>query len=108
MFCLLADVTIRERTGNRRSLDHALRAILAAGGNVSKRWDSAEVIAAGDAATGVPVLAELYAKLAAAPGEVDLDALWRRLGVLGRGNDVVFDDAAPLAAVRRSMVERAR
>jgi hypothetical protein len=106
MFCLLADATIRERTGNRRSLDDALRAILAAGGNVSKRWDVAEVIAAGDAATGVPVLAELYAKLAAAPGEVDLDALWKRLGVVAKGDDVVFDETAPLAEVRRAMVRR--
>jgi hypothetical protein len=82
--------------------------VLAAGGDVSKRWDVTDVIAAGDAATGVPVLAELYAQLASAPGGVHLDALWRRLGVVGRGDDVVFDDAAPLAAVRRSMVESRR
>src|SRR5262249_54868612 len=41
LFCLLADVEIRERTMNRRSLDDALRAVLAAGGNVSTRWEIA-------------------------------------------------------------------
>jgi predicted metalloprotease with PDZ domain len=106
LFCLLADVSIRERTGNRRSLDDALRAVLAAGGNVSRRWDVDEVIAAGDAATGVPVLRELYAKMSAAPAPVDLDALWRRLGVAPRGDTVALDDAAELAAVRRGMTGR--
>ena len=36
LFCLLADVEIRTRTRGARSLDDALRAVLAAGGNVSK------------------------------------------------------------------------
>ncbi len=103
MFCLLADVTIRERTGNRRSLDDALRAILAAGGNVSKRWDVDEVIAAGDRATGVPVLKELYETMGAAPVEVDLEAVWRRLGVQVKDGRVVLDDGAELAGVRRGM-----
>jgi predicted metalloprotease with PDZ domain len=103
LFCLLADVAIRERTSNRRSLDDALRAVLAAGGNVSRRWDVEQVIAAGDAATGVPVLRELYAKMGAAPAPVDLSALWRRLGVAPHGDTVALDDAAELAAVRRGM-----
>ena len=34
VFCLLADVQFRARTGNRRGLQHALRGILAAGGNI--------------------------------------------------------------------------
>jgi hypothetical protein len=33
----------------------------------------------------------------------DLETLWRRLGVARRGGGVVFDDAAPLAAYRRSL-----
>jgi predicted metalloprotease with PDZ domain len=106
LFCLLADLGIRERTGNRRSLDDALGAILAEGGNVSERWTIDEVIEAGDRATGVPVLRELYASMGAAPREVDLEALWGRLGVVGKGDGVVFDDRAPLAAVRRAMVAR--
>jgi hypothetical protein len=109
LFCLLADVAIRERTGNRRSLDDALRAVLAAGGNVSQRWDMEQVIAVGDAATGVPVLRELYASMATAPVAPDLDALWKRLGVRAsaasgaHAETVVFDEGAELAAVRRAM-----
>src|SRR4051794_8157337 len=38
MFCLLADVEIREKTQNRKSLDDAMRAILDAGGNVTQHW----------------------------------------------------------------------
>jgi hypothetical protein len=103
LFYLLADVAIRERTGNRRSIDDALRAVLAGGGNVAQRWDVEQVIAAGDLATGVPVLRELYARLSAAPAAVDLAALWKRLGVTARGRTVVLDDTAELAAVRRAM-----
>jgi hypothetical protein len=59
----------------------------------------------GDAATGVPVLRELYDKMAVAPVGVDLADLWKRLGVSVRGNAVTFDDAAPLASVRRGITE---
>lgn len=106
LFCLLADVAIRERTGNRRSLDDALRAVLAAGGNVSQRWNVEQVITAGDLATGVPVLRELYARMGPAPEAVDLEAVWRRLGVTARGGTITLDDTAELAAVRRAMTAR--
>jgi hypothetical protein len=106
LFYLLADVAIRERTENRRSLDDALRAVLAAGGNVSQRWDVEQVVAAGDLATGVPVLRELYTKMGSAPAPVDLEALWRRLGVTTRGGAVTLDDTAELATVRRAMTAR--
>jgi len=106
LFYLRADVAIRERTGNRRSLDDALRGVLAGGGNVAQRWDVEQVIAAGDKATGVPVLRELYAEMAVAPAVVDLPTLWRRLGVTARAGTVVLDDTAELAAVRRGMTAR--
>ncbi|MFT3766564.1 MAG: hypothetical protein QM820_13775 [Minicystis sp.] len=106
IFCLLADIAIRERTGGRRSLDDALRAVLAQGGNVAERWEIERVIAVADEATGVPVLRELYARMGAAPAPVDLAALWRRLGVAPKGDGVTFDDAAELAWIRRAMVAR--
>lgn len=104
LFCLAADVAIRERTNNEQTLGDALRAILRAGGNVSVSWPIEQVIEVGDRAVGVPVLSELYAKMRAAPVEVDLDALWARLGVRRAAGRVVFDDAAELAHIRRSMV----
>jgi hypothetical protein len=54
----------------------------------------------------VPVLRELYAKMGTAPSPVDLDALWRRLGVAAYGDTAALDDAAELAAVRRGMTGR--
>jgi hypothetical protein len=103
LFCLLADVTIRERTANARSLDDALRAVVATGADVEVRWDIEQLVQAGDAGTGTDVLRELYQRLGLSPESVDLPALWRRLGVRVRDGQVTFDDTAPLASIRRSM-----
>jgi len=103
LFCLLADLDIRERTHNAKSLDDALRAVIAEGGTIAVRWELSRVLEVGDKATGVPVLRELYDKMAPAPFPVDLAKLWKGLGVKLIGNDVTFDDTAPLSAVRRSI-----
>ena len=102
LFAFVADLEIRARTDNRRSLDDALKGILAAGGSIAVSWDLERALRAGDAATGVPVLAPLHARWGVEPVSVDLDAIWKRLGVVSRGAAVVFDDEAPLAGVRRS------
>jgi hypothetical protein len=103
LYCFRADVEIRRRTGNQRGLEHALRAILAAGGSIETSWSIDRIIATGDGATGVPVLRELYDEMKATPVRVDLATLWQQLGVIHHGHTVTFDDAAPLAAVRRSI-----
>jgi hypothetical protein len=104
LFCLEADVEIRARTQNRRSLQDALAAVAAAGGNVTQTWPLERVLALGDRATGTAVLSELYAARRASPGPDELDSLWRRLGVAAGPDGVVFDDAAPLAHVRRALI----
>lgn len=104
LFCLLADVAIRERTAGKKSLDDALRAVVAEGGNVGARWPVSRVIAVGDAATGVPVLAELYAAHGSRGEVMDLAAAWWGLGVLPDGGSVRFDDSAPRAWIRRALV----
>ena len=60
-----------------------------------------------DDAIGVNVLQELYAKFKDAPGDVDLEKLWRELGVSIAGNEVTFDDKAPLAKVREALTRPA-
>ncbi len=45
-------------------------------------------------------LAELYAKADDAPMPMNLDALWRSLGVTPVGQGVRLNDVAPLVAVR--------
>jgi hypothetical protein len=103
LFCLLADVGIRERTHGEKSLDDALRAVLAAGGSITVAWSIDRILDVGDAATGVPVIRELYRRMAHEPAPVDLDDLWRRLGVVAHGDAMAFDDTAPLASVRTAM-----
>lgn len=103
LFCLLADVEIRERTGNRRSLADALRGVLDAGGSIAARWDLVRVLKTADRAVGMPVLERLHARMGSKPSPGDLDGLWRRLGVVRAGDGVVFDDGAPLTSVRRAI-----
>ena len=106
VYCLFADVGIRERTKGRKSLDDALRGIQTAGGDVTETWPIERVLDAGDRATGVPVLRELYAKWKDGPIAVDLPDLFQRLGVSssgGRDGKITYDDAAPLAPVRKGI-----
>lgn len=111
LYCFLADVDIRQRTGNKKSLDDALRGIVKAGGDVRVSWPIDRALKTGDAAVGVPVLEELYAKMSNAPVKVDLQDLFQRLGVSrtkdGGANDakseVTYDEKAPLAAIRKGI-----
>lgn len=104
LFCLMADVKIREQTGNRKGLQDALRGILAAGGSIAVDWPIAKVIAVADQATGTSVLADLYKQMGQSPHvPIDLDKLWNRLGIGIAGSQVVFDNNAPLAPIREAI-----
>ncbi|HET9623515.1 MAG TPA: hypothetical protein VFP84_19215 [Kofleriaceae bacterium] len=103
LFCLLADVEIRERTHGQRGLIDAMRAILAAGGNSQVDWPIDRAFAIADKALGVPALTDLYKRLKDTPVTPDLDALWRDLGVIVRDGKMTFDDAAPKAAIRKAI-----
>lgn len=106
LYCLLADLTIRERTSNRRSLDDVLLAIGKTGAADETFWELSQVLDAGERATGTPVLRELYEQLALTPKTVDLPAIFGRLGVKSDHGSLVFDDTAPLATIRRSITAR--
>jgi hypothetical protein len=103
MFCLLADVGIRQRTHNRFGLQDAMKAVLRSSGGLPSHWDINTVFATADAAVGVPVMSELYAQMKDKPFAPDLPALWRRLGVESDGNTVRISDQAPLAAIRKAI-----
>ena len=103
LFCLLADVQIRERTHNRYGLQDALRGVIAAGGSIEKDWPIGRVLEVADAAVGVPVLTELHDRMGDRPVAVDLAGLWTRLGVEVRDGAVRFDDHSPLAGVRAAI-----
>ncbi len=104
IFCLLADVEIRSLTNNRRSLQDALRAITKSGRNITQFGTIEEVLTIGDEATGTKVLHELYERMRKRPEPTELASLWARLGVQRVGQGVVYDEAAPLAEVRRALV----
>jgi hypothetical protein len=104
-FCLLADVTIREQTHNRKGLQDALRAIVAAGGTIDQDWTMQKTLAAGDAATGTRVLEDLYSRMGHAPVAVDLAGIWKKLGVVRDGNGVRLDDTATEADIRIAITQ---
>ena len=106
LYFLLADVRIRERTAGARGLEDALRAVVAKDGNVEAMWPLSRVLEIGDGATGTTVMRELYDELGRAHATVDLDALFRRLGVRVEHGVATFDDRAPLAAVRDAILPR--
>jgi hypothetical protein len=105
LFCFVADVTIRERTQGRHSFDDVVRAVAKTGAYVEQPWPLSKVWEVGDAATGTSVLQELYERAGLHSETVDLDDLFQRLGVRISGAETLFDESAPLAAVRRAMTD---
>jgi hypothetical protein len=106
MFCLLADVDIRQRTQLRFGLQDALRAVVRASGGLTADWPIARVLRTADAAVGTTSLEDLYARMKDAPVAPDLKDLWQRLGVTPDGASVRLSDDAPLAAVRHAIMRR--
>lgn len=106
LFCLQADVTIHRLTSNRRGLQDALRAIVAHGGTLDKEnWSIERALKIGDEATDTKVLEDLYDQMKAKPVQVDLQGLWRELGVAGDGEDVTFNNDADLASARQAITQ---
>ncbi|MDP9148188.1 MAG: hypothetical protein M3N22_11060 [Acidobacteriota bacterium] len=103
LFCFLADIEMRRQTNNAKGLQDALRGILNAGGDINKDWPLLDALKAGDRAAGVSVLEPLYEKMKDQAVQVDLDSLWKDLGVQSDGTTVRFDNTAKLAAIRRGI-----
>jgi hypothetical protein len=104
LFCLAADVRIREQTHNRKGLQDALRGILNAGVNITEDWEIERAFEVGDKATGTTVLMDLYRQMHDKPAEVDLNDLWKKLGIRRRpdGSVELINDA-PLANIREAI-----
>jgi hypothetical protein len=106
LYCLRADVAIREQTANRVGLQTALRAILKQTGGYAALRGIDEVLRMGDVATGTRVLQDLYGQIKTTAQTPDLDLLWTRLGVPTHPKSDAFDDAAPLAPIRIAITSR--
>ncbi len=103
MFCLLADVQIRERTHNRKGLQDALRGVLTGGGDITEDWEIERALKLGDKATGTSVLQDLYKQMRDQHPPVDLNQLWQKLGLGLKDGNVTFTDKAPEAAIRKAI-----
>jgi hypothetical protein len=103
LFCLQADVSIREQSHNRVGLQQALRAILQATGGYASERDLVDVLHIGDEATHTAVLSDLYDRNKATAVNFDLAGLWAQLGIHGEPDSLQFDDQAPLAAIRAAI-----
>ncbi len=105
IFCMLADIEIRKLTDNLKSLRDALRGVLDAGLSMHADTSAMQVFEAADRATGVDVLVPLYRKMKADPYPVDLDALWQTLGVTLESQQVIYNDQAPMAHIRKHLLK---
>ena len=106
LYCLQADIAIREQTANRVGLQTALRAILKETGGYGFERDIGDVLRIGDAATGTHVMSGLYQQIKATPQTPNLDLLWTLLGVPNDPLTQPFDDRAPLAAIRIAITNK--
>jgi predicted metalloprotease with PDZ domain len=105
-FCLLADVAIRKQTQNRKGLQDALRAIVNAGGTIDKEWPLTKAFTVADQATGTHVLMDQYSRMANAPVTIDLNEIWKELGVETATEGIVrFNNAAPMATIRQAITQ---
>jgi hypothetical protein len=107
LFCLQADIAMRQQTNNRLGLQTALRAILRDTGGYANERDIDSVLRLGDAATGTHVLEELYQRSKETALGTNLDELWRELGVPADPLTEPFDDHAPLAPIRIAITAKA-
>lgn len=103
LFCLVADVQIRENTHNKKGLQDALRGILDHGGRITQDWDIEKALSIGDKATGTNVLQDIYARMRDRPVTVDLDKLWQKLGVAVKSDEVIYSDKAVDAPIRKAI-----
>ena len=106
LFCLMADIELRKQSLNRVGLQDAMRGLVASGVNYSAAWPLERSLAAADAATGRTVLTDLHRRLkdSALPTADELAALSRNLGIAERQGAMVWNDDAPLAAIRRAIM----
>jgi hypothetical protein len=106
LFCLMADVELRKRSGNRVGFQDAMRGLVAAGGNYAEEWPLEKTLATADAATGFTVLTDLHTRMKdrALPSDMELAKLWAELGVTEKDGVMIWSDAASLAEIRRAIV----
>jgi len=101
LFCFVADVEIRKQTKNKKGLEDALRGILDAGGDINEDWELEKALKTGDEQWDWMCWG-IVRGVEDKPVQVDLGAMWKKLGVEAKAERYVKDDA-PLSAVRHAI-----
>jgi len=106
LFFLLADIEIRRATSGAKGIEDCFRGARRVGGVMAptERWSVGEYVERCDMALGAPLMAGIVAQYVGTSHRIDLDGLWRDLGVRFDGTTITTDDAAPLAAIRKVIV----
>jgi hypothetical protein len=105
LFAFVADIEIRKATAGQRSLGTALRGVLAAGGDTRVLWTVDRFASVCDRAVGRAIVTKLYQHWRDRPVHVELDSVWRDLGISIEQKQLKLDERAPLAPIRRQMAE---
>ena len=105
LFVLMAEIESLTASGGKTGFSDCLRTVLAEGGDVTVKWPTMKLIDRCDAMLGKPAIAELAKQHIEQGTAMDLDHLWRRLGIsLAEGGAVRYDDSAELAWLRPLIV----
>lgn len=101
LFVLMAEIESLQASGGRAGFSDCLRTVLAEGGDVTVKWPTMKLLDRCDGLLGKPVVAPLADRHIARGSAMDLDQLWRRLGVsMAEDGRVGYDDGAELAWLR--------
>jgi hypothetical protein len=100
VFALMAEIESLRASGGKIGFSDCLRTVLADGADVTVKWPTMKLLDRCDALLGKQVVAPLAKQHIAKGSAMDLDRLWRRLGVSMEGNVVRYDDSAELAWLR--------
>jgi hypothetical protein len=100
VFVLMAEIESLQTSGGKIGFSDCLRTVLADGADVTVKWPTMKLLDRCDALLGTTVIGPLAKRHIEKGSAMDLDKLWRRLGVSVQGNTVRYDDGAELAWLR--------
>jgi hypothetical protein len=104
IFMLLADLAIRRETQGAKGLEDCLGGILWSGLDGTQWTTVIDYGAACDRVSGTHAMSTLIDRHYNKAEAIDLDALWKELGVSLVGGRVALDDSAPSARWRKLIV----
>lgn len=103
-YWLETDAELRRTSGNRLSIDEALRRFDACCLPSYSAWEPADFVAKLDALLGTDVFGKRFREYDARRDFPNLDPLYRDLGIKRKGDALDYDDNAPAAAIRRAIM----